>query len=200
MEGLTGVLGGTFDPPHYGHLALAESAQTALDLERVLWVLTAVPPHKPDVRHTPVDLRVEMVEAAIKGIESFSVSRADIDRPPPHYAVDTLRWLAERQPGARFAYLIGSDSLRDLPTWHTPREFVAACEVLGVLRRPGAVIDLKELQSQIPGLQRKVRFVDAPQLPVSGADIRRRVRQGERYNHLLPGAVAAIIQREHLYR
>lgn len=200
MEGLTGVLGGTFDPPHYGHLALAESAQTALELERVLWVVTASPPHKPGVQHTSVELRVEMVEAAIEGIDTFVVSRADIDRPPPHYAVDTLRWLAARQPGARFAYLIGSDSLRDLPTWHAPAEFLAACQVLGVLRRPGVLVDLNGLESQIPGLQRKVRIIDAPHLPVSGADIRRRVREGAPYELLLPGGVAAIIQRERLYR
>ena len=200
MERLTGVLGGTFDPPHYGHLALAESAQTALSLERVLWVVTALPPHKPGRKHSPVELRVEMVEAAIDGIETFSVSRADIDRPPPHYAVDTLRWLAARQPGTRFAYLIGSDSLRDLPTWHTPVQFVEACEVVGILRRPGVVVDLRSLEREIPGLSRKARFVDAPQLPVSGADIRRRVAEGEPFEHLLPPAVAKIIQRERLYR
>ncbi len=200
MERLTGVLGGTFDPPHYGHLALAESAQTALSLERVLWVVTALPPHKPGRKHSAVELRVEMVEAAIDGNESFSVSRADIDRPPPHYAVDTLRWLAARQPGARFAYLIGSDSLRDLPTWHTPVQFVEACEVVGILRRPGVVVDLRSLEREIPGLSRKARFVDAPQLPISGADIRRRVAEGEPFEHLLPPAVAKIIQRERLYR
>jgi len=200
MERLTGVLGGTFDPPHYGHLALAESAQTALSLERVLWVVTALPPHKPGRKHSAVELRVEMVEAAIDGIETFSVSRADIDRPPPHYAVDTLRWLAARQPGARFAYLIGSDSLRDLPTWHTPVQFVEACEVVGILRRPGVVVDLRSLEREIPGLSRKARFVDAPQLPISGADIRRRVAEGEPFEHLLPPAVAKIIQRERLYR
>jgi len=200
MERLTGVLGGTFDPPHYGHLALAESAQTALSLERVLWVVTALPPHKSGRKHSAVELRVEMVEAAIDGIETFSVSRADIDRPPPHYAVDTLRWLAARQPGARFAYLIGSDSLRDLPTWHTPVQFVEACEVVGILRRPGVVVDLRSLEREIPGLSRKARFVDAPQLPISGADIRRRVAEGEPFEHLLPPAVAKIIQRERLYR
>jgi len=200
MERLTGVLGGTFDPPHYGHLALAESAQTALSLERVLWVVTALPPHKPGRKHSAVELRVEMVEAAIDGNESFSVSRADIDRPPPHYAVDTLRWLSARQPGASFAYLIGSDSLRDLPTWHTPVQFVEACEVVGILRRPGVVVDLRSLEREIPGLSRKARFVDAPQLPISGADILRRVAEGQPFEHLLPPAVAKIIQRERLYR
>lgn len=200
MEGLTGVLGGTFDPPHYGHLALAESAQTALGLTRVLWVVTAQPPHKPARAHTPVEIRLEMVTAAIAGIQSFEVSRADIDRPPPHYALGTLRWLAQQQPGGRFAYLIGSDSLRDLPTWHAPREFVAACQVLGVLRRPGAVVDLRDLEEAIPGLRRKLRFVDAPRLAVSGADIRQRVREGAPFDHLLPGGVAEIIRREHLYR
>ncbi len=200
MEGLTGVLGGTFDPPHYGHLALAESAQTTLGLAQVLWVVTALPPHKAGVAHTRLELRVEMVAAAIDGIEGFSVSRADIDRPPPHYAVDTLRWLAARRPGARFAYLIGSDSLRDLPTWHTPRELLQACEVLGVLLRPGVVLDLKALEEQIPGLRSKVRLFDAPVLPASGAEIRRRVRQGEAYDQLLPAGVAQIIRRERLYR
>jgi nicotinate-nucleotide adenylyltransferase len=200
MEGLIGVMGGTFDPPHYGHLGLAESAQTVLRLAQVLWVVTAQPPHKAGVQHTPVDVRVEMVEAAIDGNRAFAVSRADIDRPPPHYAVDTLRWLASRNPGARFAYLIGSDSLRDLPTWHTPVEFVEACELLGVLRRPGVEIDLAALEAQIPGLRSKVRFIDAPELNISGADIRRRVQRRRPFEHLLPDGVAAIIRREHLYQ
>lgn len=200
MARLTGVFGGTFDPPHVGHLVLADEARGALGLERVLWVVTARPPHKPDEPITPVEIRLEMVAAAIWDVPSFEISRADIDRPGPHFAVDTLRWLSEREPGVPWAYLIGADSLRDLPTWHTPREFVRACAILGVMRRPEVEIDLGAMESQIPGLTSKVRFFEAPLMAVSASDIRHRIGAGSPYRFLVPHGVAGIIERYQLYR
>jgi nicotinate-nucleotide adenylyltransferase len=200
MAGLVGVFGGTFDPPHLGHLILADEGRGALGLEKVLWVVTGVPPHKPDSPRSPLDLRLRMVQAAISGNPGFEISRADIDRPAPHYAVGTLAWLRQRMPEARFIYLIGSDSLRDLATWHTPREFLAACEALGVMRRPGVSVDLPTLEAQIPGLEAKMRAFDAPLVAISGHDIRERVRRGAPYRYLVPPAVAEIIHEERLYR
>lgn len=200
MAGLIGVLGGTFDPPHLGHLVLADEARATLGLERVLWVVTAQPPHKPDEPVSPASVRVEMVSAAIVGDPGFELSRADIDRPGPHYAVDTLRWLAERDREAKWAYLVGSDSLRDLPTWHTPEQFLEACTILGVMRRPEAEADLKALEDVLPGLSARVRFIDAPLIGISGRDIRRRVRGGEPHRYLVPPEVGEIIKRKSLYR
>ncbi|MEW6568755.1 MAG: nicotinate-nucleotide adenylyltransferase [Chloroflexota bacterium] len=200
MAGLIGVFGGTFDPPHIGHLVLASEARAALGLERVLWVVTAQPPHKPYEPITPVDIRLEMVEAALAGNAAFEPSRAEIDRPGPHYAVDTLRWLNERHPGARWAYLIGADSLRDLPAWHTPEALLDAVTILGVMRRPEVEPDLAALEARLPGLSQKLHFFDAPLIGVSASDIRRRVREGEPYRYLVPPGVPELIERHHLYR
>jgi nicotinate-nucleotide adenylyltransferase len=172
----------------------------ALGLKKVLWVVTGDPPHKPDAPLSPLETRLRMAQAAIAGNPAFELSRADIDRPAPHYAVGTMAWLRERMPEARFVYLIGSDSLRDLPTWHAPSEFLAACDALGVMRRPGVAVYLPDLEAKIPGLTAKVRLFDAPLVGVSGHDIRARVRRGSPYRYLVSQAVADIIARERLYR
>lgn len=200
MVGLIGVFGGTFDPPHHGHLNLADSGRTALGLAKVLWVVTAQPPHKPDVPITPLALRMAMVEATIGEDPLFELSRADIDRPGPHYALDTMRWLKECDPEGDFLYLMGADSLRDLPTWYEPQRFLEACEVLGVMQRPDVEVDLDALEGILPGIRAKVRFFDAPLIACSSRDIRRRVRDGEAFHHLVPPAVAEIIDQSGLYR
>jgi len=200
MAGLTGVFGGTFDPPHLGHLILAEAARQALGLDKVLWVVTAQPPHKPNGQRTPVELRLAMVTAAITGTGTFEISRADVDRPPPHYAVDTLRHLAAELPDARFAYLMGEDSLRDLPAWHTPQEFIQACDVIGVMERSGAEPDLTDLEGILPGLSARVRFFRAPIIDIASHDLRRRVRSGESIRYLVPEGVEQIIRGQGLYR
>jgi nicotinate-nucleotide adenylyltransferase len=200
MARLTGVFGGTFDPPHRGHLTLAEKAQPALDLDRVLWVVTAQPPHKPGEPITPVEHRVAMVEAAIRGHPGFELSWADIERPAPHYAVDTLRWLSDRDPAARWAYLVGEDSLHDLPTWHMPDRLLEACTILGVMRRPGVQVHWEALEAALPGLRGKVRFFEAPLVPISASEIRQLVRDGCPYRDFVPPAVADIIEGLHLYK
>lgn len=200
MAGLIGVFGGTFDPPHVGHLVLADEGKAACGLSRVLFVVTGQPPHKPNEPVSPIDVRVAMVEAAIRSNPAFALSRADIDRPGPHYAVDTLRWLAERDPHASFVYLMGADSLRDLPTWHTPAEFVAACTLMAVMRRPDVNLDMPALESQLPGVTVKTRLFDAPLMDIAAHDIRSRVREGRPYRYLVSQGVADIIERQGLYR
>ncbi|HET7010180.1 MAG TPA: nicotinate-nucleotide adenylyltransferase [Anaerolineales bacterium] len=200
MAGLIGVLGGTFDPPHLAHRVLADEARFQLGLDRVLWVVTARPPHKPDTPLSPAEVRVEMVEAAIGGDPHFEVSRADLDRPGPHYSVDTLAWLSARDPGGRWAFLIGSDSLRDLPAWHQPADLVEACEVLGVMRRPEVDVPLDHLERELPGLRSKLRWIDAPLIDLSSKTIRQRVREGRPYRYWVPEAVADVIQRYELYK
>lgn len=197
---MTGVFGGTFDPPHLGHLVLADEGRAAFGLSRVLFVVTGQPPHKPHEPITPLDARLAMVEAAICHNPAFVISRADIDRPGPHFAVDTLRWLAGGDPESSFVYLMGADSLRDLPTWHTPGGFVAACAFLGVMRRPDVEPDMTALESQLPGLSAKVRYFDAPFVGISAHDIRTRVRSDRPYRYLVSQGVADIIERQGLYR
>jgi len=199
MAGLTGVFGGTFDPPHLGHLILADEARMSLGLERVLWVVTGDPPHKSDRMISPAALRWEMVQAAIGDTPAFERSSVDLDRPGPHYAVDTLEAL-RRQGHERLAYIMGSDSLHDLPSWHQPKAFVAACDVIGVMRRPGVDLNLDALETQLPGVKNKIQLFDSPFIGISGHDIRQRVHDGRAFWYLVLPRVGAVIEANGLYR
>jgi nicotinate-nucleotide adenylyltransferase len=131
-----GVLGGTFDPPHLGHLILAEQARDQLRLDRVLWVVAAVPPHKRDAVHTAVGHRLEMVRLTIENNPGFSTSLVDVERPGPQYSSDMLALVQQQNTEAQLLFLIGSDSLRDLPTWHEPAK-IAKLARLVVMPRQG---------------------------------------------------------------
>ncbi|MBN1264579.1 MAG: nicotinate (nicotinamide) nucleotide adenylyltransferase [Anaerolineales bacterium] len=197
---MIGVLGGTFDPPHLGHRILAVEAFETFGLTKLLWVLTASPPHKPDRVGASLQDRINMVTIAIAGEVDFELSMADIDRPPPHYAIGTIRWLKKQYPGETFIYLIGGDSLRDLPFWYESAAFLEEIEMLAVLSRPDVEVDLAVLEKDLPGLRKKVRFLEAPMVQISASDIRRRVREGRLYHHLLLPEVAGEIAAQCLYR
>lgn len=195
-----GIFGGTFDPPHLGHLILAAEAQVQLGLEKVLWVLTPHPPHKQGQAITPLQHRLDMVLAAIGDNPSFELSRIEIDRPAPHYAVDTVRLIRKSYPDDEVVYLMGGDSLRDLPTWHQPRQLVEICHALGVMHRLGEAIDLMELEHLLPGIKQKVRFIETPLLDIASSEIRQRVATGGHFRYFLPPKVFEIIQERGLYR
>lgn len=197
---MVGVLGGTFDPPHIAHLILAAEALDQLQLARVLWVLTPVPPHKKNQSITSLEQRLEMVKLAIQDNAAFEISRVDIERPPPHFAVDTMRLLANQYPENDLIYLMGGDSLHDLPTWERPNEFIAACDAIGVMRRPGDLVDIESLKKELPGIQAKARFVPAPLVEISGSQIRKRIRGERTFRYYLPSAVYTLIQSQQLYR
>lgn len=194
-----GIFGGTFDPPHLGHLILAAEAQSQLGLERVLWVLTAGPPHKSGQVLTPLGHRLDMLLAATEDNPRFEISRVDIDRPIPHYAVETVRLLAQAYPAEALVYLMGGDSLHDLPTWYEPVEFVQACDSIGVMARPGEQADLESLERFIPGISHKICFVEAPLLEIASSDIRERVARGRPFRYYLSPAVYQIILDRKLY-
>lgn len=200
LKELVGVYGGTFDPPHNGHLILAEAAREQLHLSRVIWVLTRRSPHKLSHSITPVETRFELLQAALAEYPDYEISRIEIDRPPPYYAVDTLRLLQLIAPEDHLVYLLGGDSLNDLPSWHKPRELIAACHVLGVMRRPGYEIDLDELERKIPGLKAKIWWIDAPPIDISATMIRKIIQQNLPYRQYLPPAVFDLIERKNLYR
>jgi len=194
-----GIFGGTFDPPHIAHQILAEEALHQLDLDLILWVLTSNPPHKHGQPITPLGDRLDMLQTVIAENPLFVLSRIDIDRKPPHYAVDTVRLIREQYPAAELSYLMGGDSLRDLPIWHAPVDFVAACDALGVVRRPNAEIELEDLEMLIPGITSKVQFVEAPLLGVAASQIRQFVRDGRPFRYYLPPKVYQIIKNRNLY-
>jgi nicotinate-nucleotide adenylyltransferase len=195
-----GVFGGTFDPPHIGHLILAAEACQDLGFDRLLWVLTPVPPHKLDQRVRPLKHRLAMLELAIADNPKFELSRIEMDRPGPHYTVDTMRLLADERPSADLILLIGGDSLRDLPTWHRPADLVAACHEIGVIRRPGDSVDLSEWEGQVPGTQAKVQFIDTPLLEISSSAIRHRIRENLPFRYYLSPPVYEYILKHHLYQ
>jgi nicotinate-nucleotide adenylyltransferase len=196
-----GIFGGTFDPPHLGHLILAEEARYQLKLDKLLFVLTPVPPHKLNRTITSTADRLAMLEAAIADNPAFELSRVEIDRPGPHFAVDTVRLLRKTYNNDILIFLMGGDSLRDLPIdWHKPDEFVEACDFLGVMRRPQDEIDLKSLEENIPGISAKIEFMNAPLLEIASRQIRRRAAEGRPYYYYLPKAVCQIIQEKKLYQ
>jgi len=195
-----GIFGGTFDPPHIAHLILADEACSQIRLERILWVLTPDPPHKHGQSITPLVDRLAMVRAAMANNLAFELSRVEIDRPAPYYALDTVRLLRQQYPGAELVYLMGGDSLRDLPMWYRPREFVEACHALGVMLRPEVKVDLPALEAQIPGVSAKVCLIQTPLIEISASQIRQKVSQDGSFRYYLPQGVYDIIQERGLYR
>ncbi len=195
-----GLFGGTFDPPHLGHLILASEAQTQLGLNRLLWILTPEPPHKLDQAITPVEDRLAMVQLAIADNPAFELSRIELDRPGPHYTLDTIQLVAAQNPGADIVPIIGGDSLRDLPKWHEPQKLVYACHWIGVMRRPYDRSNLDELESQLPGIRSKVHYVDAPLLEIASREIRNRIAEGKSVRYYLPANVFDYISQHHLYQ
>ena len=195
-----GVFGGTFDPPHVGHMILAAEARSQLKLEKVLWVLTSAPPHKRNQSISDTAQRLALVKTAIQNEPAFSLSTIDIDREGPHYAVDTMRLLRAQVPEADLIYLIGEDSLYDLPTWYQPQALVDEVAGIGVMRRPGKVVDIAVLEAALPGISSKVAFVEAPLLEISSSQVRQRISKGEAFQYYLLPAVYELIQTHAYYR
>ncbi|MCC7451134.1 MAG: nicotinate-nucleotide adenylyltransferase [Anaerolineae bacterium] len=194
-----GVFGGTFDPPHVGHLILAESACDALDLSQVLFVPAADPPHKHTLAITPIQHRLAMLQTAIANNPRFVISDVDLARPGPHYTADTLRILREQHPAATLYFLLGGDSLYDLPTWREPDKIIAQAK-LAVMRRPGADIDVSRLEAQLPGIAGCVVFVDAPMIGISATTLRERMRRGHSIRYQVPEAIERYITDHQLYK
>lgn len=195
-----GLFGGTFDPPHIGHLILAGEAASQFDLNRLLWALTPNPPHKQETPITPLPHRLAMLQKVLSYHPVFELSRLEIDRPGPHYTIDTVRLLAQQEPSAEIILLIGGDSLRDLPGWRFAADLVAAVSKIGVMRRPGGSADLNELEAKLPGAAEKIKFIDALLQSVSSRELRRRIAAGEIYRYYVPPEVYEYIEANHLYR
>jgi nicotinate-nucleotide adenylyltransferase len=194
----TGVLGGTFDPPHIGHLILGEQARDQLKLDRVLWVPAGDPPHKQGKAITPARDRFEMVRLAIHDNTTFMLSDVDISRPGPHFTVDMLDLVAKQNPDDELYFLLGGDSLRDLPSWNEPHRLILNA-FLVVMQRPDSHTDLTVLEDDIPGVSSRLNFVDTPLVAVSGSNIRQRVTNGNSIRYLVPPVVGDYILRNRLY-
>jgi nicotinate-nucleotide adenylyltransferase len=193
-----GVLGGTFDPVHNGHLYVAHALRAALDLERVVWVPAGRPPHKTGQIVSSDRDRLAMLEVALAGSAVDQIDTIDIERSGPSYTADTLEILARRFAPARLVFLMGEDSLRDLPTWHDPERLLRAAE-LAVAARPGADADLESVARQVPTVLGRVYLVPTEEIAISSSGIRRRVRENQSIHGLVPAAVEAYIQDHGLY-
>ena len=205
-----GILGGTFDPPHIGHLRAAIEAREALALHRVLLVVANDPWQKSGSRSvTPAEIRLEMVRAAVEGVEHVEASDIEIRRGGPSYTVETLRTLHGHghglEHGAGLVVLVGADVVGGLDTWHEATELPGLAE-LAVFDRSldgshaGSIIPPEAVAVVAPGVEWEVRSVPLPLLYVSSSDIRRRVRDGRSIDFLVPASVAVIIERRGIYR
>jgi len=194
-----GVFGGTFDPVHIGHLVAAEETRVQLSLERVVFVPAGLPPHKLANHISPVAHRLAMVQLAIASNPYFTVSRVDIDRFGPCYTVDTMELLRDEWgPGTELYFIMGSDSLADILTWHKPERLIRLCR-LAVVKRPGYDVDIEELDRLLPGIASRVRFINSPLIDVASCDIRRRVREGLSIKYQVPEVVEKYIYEHGLY-
>ena len=197
----TGVLGGTFDPIHNGHVRIAEEAMKKLRLDEVLFIPAAISPFKTDVYVTPVRYRVKMVELAVEGIPGFRLSQMEIDRPGTSYTADTLEILSERADKANELYfIIGLDSLKTLPRWKDPDRIVRLARIV-TIRRPGVDIPhIEEVAAKVPGLKDRLILLDEPLIDISSTDIRQRIQDGLPVRNMLPPKVEQYIRKNALYR
>ncbi len=195
-----GVLGGTFDPVHLGHIKMAEEAREALGLAEVILVPAGQPMSKAADRVTPPEQRARMLRLAVAGKPHLKVSDMEIERPGPSYTVDTIAALKKRYGGkAEIYFILGYDSLAQLPEWHEPGRIIEMCTLVAV-PRPGYLRPrLAALEKSLPGISQKVVFLDKPRLDISGTAIREKVRKHEAIDQIVPRLVGEYIRKHGLY-
>jgi len=195
-----GVLGGTFDPVHLAHLAVAEAVKAELDLDEVIFVPAGQPWLKANSYISAAEHRVQMVRLAIAGKSYFRLSTMEIDRPGPSYTVDTMAEL-RGQIGAEgeLYFILGWDNLAELPRWWQPARLIQLCYLVAVPRPGYPTPDLTKLEGDIPGIAKRVIIMDKPEMDISATEIRKRLSRGAPINDLVPEAVAEYIKRQGLY-
>jgi nicotinate-nucleotide adenylyltransferase len=198
-----GVMGGTFDPIHLGHLAVAEQTREALDLDAVLFVVAADPPHKQGIPISPAAHRVAMVELAIADNAPFRVSRMELERPGPSWSVDTLAVLAaqaDAEGRERPVFILSVEALHGFPDWREPERILELARIAVVPRGSTPTPELGWLRERFPGREDRFLLLDGPRMDHAATDIRRRVAAGRSMRYLLPPAVAAYIGEHQLYQ
>lgn len=198
MKEAVGIMGGTFDPIHFGHLAAAEEARQRFQLARVLFIPNGRPPHKPDYVPSPGEQRYDMVVLATAPNPAFEASRIEIDRPGLSYSIDTLRELRDQLgPNAESYFIAGADALLEMLTWRQPERLAELCEFIAV-SRPG--YDLHQLQQAMPPeLLSRMHLLEVPGVLVSSTELRRRAAAGLSLRYLTPRPVARYIAAHGLY-
>jgi len=194
-----GVFGGTFDPVHIGHLIIAEEARVRMALDRVLFVPAKVSPLKLGHSFAPGWARLQMLEVAVEDNARFLVSDVDLRRDGPSFTVDTLRAI-KNQYGSetQLFFIMGTDSLCGLKTWHRPQEILSLTRIIAV-SRPGFDLDWQVLEDQVPGVSSATDLLETISLGISSTDIRARLQQGLPIRYQIPAAVESYIRQHHLY-
>ncbi|UFP95071.1 nicotinate (nicotinamide) nucleotide adenylyltransferase [Gloeobacter morelensis] len=195
-----GIFGGTFNPVHRGHLAMAHAARERCKLDQILWVPAAQPPHKPLAGGASIDERVEMVRLAIAGEAGMALSLVDARRPGPSYAIDTLRLLQEQYPGAQWYWLLGQDGLADLPGWYRAAELIPRCRWI-VVPRPGSGADPKQAMADLTErFGEMFALLTGFECDISSTQVREQLATGRAgWEKLLSKPVAVYIHRRGLY-
>jgi nicotinate-nucleotide adenylyltransferase len=199
-----GVFGGTFDPIHVAHLAVAEAARDALGLERVLFIPNRQPPHKPDQLVTPAEDRVAMVRAAIADNPAFELSTMEVDRDGPSYTADTLEALRSERlaagEGGDLALILSVEALASLATWHQPERVLALAQLVVAPRDGYPNVGPDAIGRLVPGATPRIVMLDGPRMRLSASEIRTRAAAGRSLRYLVPDAVAAYIGDHGLYK
>lgn len=193
-----GVLGGTFDPPHIGHLVLAAAARQTLDLDCVYFVPAGDPWRKAGRPLSAVDLRVRLVKAATAGLQWARVSMVEADRPGPSYSAETLTEFTRE--GGEWWLILGQDALADLPNWHEPRKIVELARLAVGQRSPEGELVTQSLRQSIPGIEQRIDLVTMPDMRVSSTELRTRVSRKDATGVLIPAGVRDEIEELGLYR
>jgi nicotinate-nucleotide adenylyltransferase len=199
-----GIFGGTFDPIHLAHLAVAERAAEALGLEEVLFIPAGQPPHKPAVEITPAEHRLAMVELAVAGNERFGVDRLELERAGPSYTVDTLEALhasrAASGASTDLTLILSAEAFLGLMTWREPRRVLELARVVVAPRDGYPDAGPGFLAQHLPDLADRATFLDGPRLRLSASELRTRAAAGLSLRYLVPDAVAAYIGDHGLYQ
>jgi nicotinate-nucleotide adenylyltransferase len=191
-----GVMGGTFDPVHYGHLFAAEAARTEAGLDRVIFVPSGSPPHKSYHAMAPAEDRFEMTRLAIAGNPYFEISRVETDRRGASYTAETLEAVSRGSGGADLFLITGLDAALDIPNWYEPLKILSLCTVI-VVARPGYIRDKIGMLDDV--LRKSLLLLDTGMIDVSATDIRNRAREGRCVRYMTPDAVWKYIMEKNLY-
>ncbi|OQB15763.1 MAG: Nicotinate-nucleotide adenylyltransferase [Firmicutes bacterium ADurb.Bin193] len=196
-----GVLGGTFDPIHYGHLFIAENAMQVFALDKVMFIPTGIPPHKVMINVTDKQHRFNMVSLAVKSNTCFEVSNIEVAKDTISYTIDTMTELKKLYPNDLFYYIVGADSLYDMASWKNFRKLAKLFEIISINRMTGKFLDVAEISKSIT---EKYGFVihtlEVPILEISSTEIRRRVQEGLPIKYMLPDNVERYIRKHKLYK
>lgn len=200
MEKRIGIMGGTFDPIHMGHLITAEMVRCAAFLDRILFVPSARPPHKDGTRTASPEDRLIMTEYAVRENLHFSVSDIELRRSGPSYTVDTIAELQSRLDGADLFFITGADAMNDLYLWHEPKRLLRSCRFIVATRQGVPLNELLLTEKFTEEERRHIQVLPTPHLEISSSSIRARIRSGLSIKYLVPSSVEEYIKKRGLYR